>query len=229
MTSDHRRFNGFTLIELLVVIAIIAILAGILLPVFASARESGRRTRCLSNMRQMGYAMLMYLDDNDGTFPLDTHTTGAGHWMVRLQPYARAALLFRCPSDRSKNFDIPLPEHQLTGDLRLSSYGTNYYTAPYREGQQMTGTHGYTRLSMFRSPSQTIWLAEIKRNTIIDHFHPAYWSANPDTGIIDPASELEMAVHVSGSNYLFMDGHVSCLTFDRTWKADGSLNLYDPF
>jgi prepilin-type N-terminal cleavage/methylation domain-containing protein len=71
------RRNGFTLIELLVVIAIIAILAAILFPVFAQAREKARQTQCLSNMRQMGLAVQMYLQDFDERFPLDSHT-GSG-------------------------------------------------------------------------------------------------------------------------------------------------------
>ena len=69
--SSTRR--GFTLIELLVVIAIIAILAAILFPVFARAREKARQASCASNVRQLGMAYLMYLSDNDGLYPAPCH------------------------------------------------------------------------------------------------------------------------------------------------------------
>jgi prepilin-type N-terminal cleavage/methylation domain-containing protein len=69
--SQRRAYNrtGFTLIELLVVIAVIAILAAIIFPVFAKARAKARQTSCLSNIKQLGLATLMYADDNDNTFP----------------------------------------------------------------------------------------------------------------------------------------------------------------
>ena len=71
------RKRGFTLIELLVVIAIIAILAAILFPVFAKAREKARQTSCLSNLRQIGTAILSYAQDNDEQFPIGDYSSGA--------------------------------------------------------------------------------------------------------------------------------------------------------
>jgi prepilin-type N-terminal cleavage/methylation domain-containing protein/prepilin-type processing-associated H-X9-DG protein len=96
-----RTRKGFTLIELLVVIAIIAILAAILFPVFAKAREKAREAACLSNMKQLGLALLMYAQDYDEWFPVpDSSYAGAGHlsWALKLQPYVKNIRIFACPS-----------------------------------------------------------------------------------------------------------------------------------
>src|SRR5947209_1776288 len=124
-----QRRHGFTLIELLVVVAIIAILAAILFPVFAQAREKARQTTCLSNLKQLGLGFRMYLQDNDDQFPgraggVDSSTARPdfsttpnshwGHWTCGQQvsltnpckvedgaifPYVKNVAVFRCPSD----------------------------------------------------------------------------------------------------------------------------------
>ena len=93
----HKR--GFTLIELLVVIAIIAILAAILFPVFARAREKARQTSCLSNLKQLGLAWTMYAQDYDEQFPFDAYI-GNPHPMLctGLYPYVKNRNIFYCPS-----------------------------------------------------------------------------------------------------------------------------------
>src|SRR6056297_3098043 len=107
--------RGFTLIELLVVIAIIAILAAILFPVFARAREKARQASCLSNMKQISLAQMMYAQDYDETMvvnatsvhnfdapdgtPITTPDTGAMLWMYLIYPYVNNVQIFTCPSD----------------------------------------------------------------------------------------------------------------------------------
>jgi prepilin-type N-terminal cleavage/methylation domain-containing protein/prepilin-type processing-associated H-X9-DG protein len=105
MSTLRRR--GFTLIELLVVIAIIAILAAILFPVFAQAREAARKASCQSNLKQIGNALLMYVQDYDEMFPpfsergnLEAwaYPTGGPTWANAMQPYAKNYNIVTCPS-----------------------------------------------------------------------------------------------------------------------------------
>ncbi|HEY3333319.1 MAG TPA: DUF1559 domain-containing protein [Capsulimonadaceae bacterium] len=97
--SQHKR-AGFTLIELLVVIAIIAILAAILFPVFAQAREKARATACLSNLKQIGLAVTQYEQDYDEAVPCGTNGWGSGlGWASMVYPYVKSTAVFLCPSD----------------------------------------------------------------------------------------------------------------------------------
>ena len=96
--------RGFTLIELLVVIAIIAILAAILFPVFARAREKARQTACVSNMRQIGLAFFQYMQDNEGGVPSVLQQTAPytyGLWVRAVQPYILNDQILICPSNQN--------------------------------------------------------------------------------------------------------------------------------
>ncbi len=102
----RTRSRGFTLIELLVVIAIIAVLAALLFPVFAQAREKARQTACLSNLKQVGTALALYVQDFDEVFPKAEFWGGGSFseyysWSSRrcLQPYLKNVGVYRCPSD----------------------------------------------------------------------------------------------------------------------------------
>ena len=111
---NELKIKGFTLIELLVVIAIIAILAAILFPVFAQAREKARQSTCLSNMKQIGLATYMYTDDYDETYPATydgvayqwnngtTNVANPAGYPAQIYPYVKNWKIFACPSSKTK-------------------------------------------------------------------------------------------------------------------------------
>ncbi|BDI29016.1 hypothetical protein CCAX7_10670 [Capsulimonas corticalis] len=99
MNHRLRRTSAFTLIELLVVIAIIAILAAILFPVFAQAREKARQTACLSNMRQVGLGVTQYVQDNDEAYPLVTYSNDSQTRLMNgVDPYIKSQDVWYCPN-----------------------------------------------------------------------------------------------------------------------------------
>ncbi|RYZ78304.1 MAG: DUF1559 domain-containing protein, partial [Proteobacteria bacterium] len=102
MLHPSNKTKAFTLIELLVVIAIIAILAAILFPVFAQAREKARQSTCLSNLKQIGVGMQMYMQDNNSVFMRNQQTVG-GCPQTLLMPYTKNTKIWVCPSDLNES------------------------------------------------------------------------------------------------------------------------------
>ena len=135
-----RSSRAFTLIELLVVIAIIAILAAILFPVFAQAREAARKSACLNNTRQLGTAMMLYVQDHDGYFSASVYPVTVNGsprlfaWLDALAPYVRNTGVYVCPSEPTvtdwEAFLGPACVHGALGgsmgNVRIMSYNADY-------------------------------------------------------------------------------------------------------
>jgi prepilin-type N-terminal cleavage/methylation domain-containing protein len=123
--NKGKSHKGFTLIELLVVIAIIAILAAILFPVFARARENARRASCASNLKQIGLGIMQYTQDYDECYMIhyDASAGNAKYWHQILQPYVKSTQIFDCPSRSDVTFNGGLDAY--------ISYGYNYWFSRY--------------------------------------------------------------------------------------------------
>ena len=164
-----RRTHAFTLIELLVVIAIIAILAALLFPVFQSARESARRTSCLSNLKQLGIGIMQYTQDNDETFPPGAEATlpawsNETDWCIEIYPYVKSADVFICPDD-PQTWSAPSYWGPVTSYVANGEVAWNNADSAFELYGAMTFTqNGYKRslmpIAMVRQPSVGILLAE---------------------------------------------------------------------
>ena len=156
--SPARTTSGFTLIELLVVIAIIAILAAILFPVFQKVRENARRTACLSNTKQLGLAVMQYIQDADETYPNGNYNYNAiGGWAGQIFPYVKSTGAYRCPDDYVV----------VAASDNPSSFGMNSNFG--QQGNPSGGVPNVSRtLASMNSASRTVMLFEVEGNTGID-------------------------------------------------------------
>jgi len=154
------------LIELLVVIAIIAILAAILFPVFAKAREKARQTSCLSNEKQLGLGMLQYVQDNDERFPIGVISntlSGNDHfgigWAGSIYPYVKSAGVYACPDDSTPsqpNANPPMYEVSYAMNTHIIN---SYLTPAFGNPQGPLGN-----LAAFNAPASTVLLCEVTNN-----------------------------------------------------------------
>jgi len=216
-----KRRRGFTLIELLVVIAIIAILASILFPVFGSARKKARQATCASNMKQLGLAFHMYLEDWDENFIPWTRTAWTGeseqvwNWQVGLytSKYVPNPTMFVCPealgvlyrADWFSNTPFAVT------NFYYSTYGYNYFHigTSYRYTSPMTTTSRAAHMSDIAKPSETILIGESKMWNV--GVSPARWQGTVrlDDGKSSSVGYRFDDRHDGGSNVLWVDGHVT--------------------
>jgi len=185
------RKSGFTLIELLAVIAIIGILASLLLPALARAKQKAKTTQCMSNLKQLGIGSALYELDNRDALPQTSHQ-GAS-WIGKLADYGLTNT-YICPLD--------------TNRLRITSYAINDFLTPSPFGEPQLD---FSKLTRILSPADTLHLAEARGDYIgSDHFH----FADAQSGGYTPhAFESQVAVtrHHESANYLFADGHTATL------------------
>ena len=186
------RRRGFTLIELLVVIAIIAILAAILFPVFAKAREKARQSSCSSNLKQLGVGLLQYVQDYDEMLPQVYKDSGATRywWFNDVQAYIKNYQLMKCPS--------------MTGLYWGGSYG---YALPMNHIWKEGGVAEPT-LAQFTKPSEVLWA--IDAEWAWTHYCPTCTSGGDPcctVGCKPPYSPAD-ARHNDGANLVFGDGQV---------------------
>jgi prepilin-type N-terminal cleavage/methylation domain-containing protein/prepilin-type processing-associated H-X9-DG protein len=215
------RRKGFTLIELLVVIAIIAILAAILFPVFAQAREKARSTTCASNLRQLGLAAMMYSQDYDQRYVPwygDGTAKGLG-WSSILTPYVKNEQLFGCPSDGVSRGTPKNPKRSYTmnGDWfspdqrGLSrSYTTDKGTGP--------ALGGYSE-SELDQPAMTIMFCD--RWAAGNLLYGQGWSVSASECHLHAGSgHMGLNNHMDGTNFTMADGHTKWMmrTTANMWR-----------
>jgi prepilin-type N-terminal cleavage/methylation domain-containing protein/prepilin-type processing-associated H-X9-DG protein len=203
--QQRRSKRGFTLIELLVVIAIIAILAAILFPVFARARESARRTSCSNNLKQIGVGILQYAQDNDEMYPVDdTNDPATVGWAFTIQPYVKSVQILQCPSETTP------PPASATPALSADTPGFTDYWYNRNLGGEGDG---------ITIPLNGVNLARLA--------YPANTVTNGD-GVTAAADSVRQQVppdsaakrHLDGANYVFADGHVKWLMKDKVLRGD---------
>ena len=227
--------QAFTLIELLVVIAIIAILAAILFPVFAKAREKARTISCLSNEKQIGLGFMQYIQDNDEHLPVawDNNSAPGGSarsWAQMTFPYIKSLQLFKCPSNSlaaaAGLMNCDGFNHGPTNDTTNWSCGAGAPQIPagyamnsdlgYQNGGQ-TNYGPYKSIAGIDSPSSKILVTESSTYTPMTHW-PDWFSCGggPCTSVAQAQGSSSyyataFAGHVGMMNVIYCDGHAKTM------------------
>lgn len=232
MNPIHNRRSGFTLIELLVVIAIIAILAAILFPVFAQAKDAAKKTQSISNMKQVLIAHQMYSDDADDMFcprwrvgwgpPNGGDPTPAMSWDKLVQPYAKNGHIFMSPAD-------PNPKYETTIGIWRRSYGVP--SNPFQSTQDRGNSErkpSKTRGSIIQ-PADTIALGERRmcpRSYVKDPWIRTDWlncaEISNTRALEEQYGEISYS-HTAGANWGFVDSHAKYYRKGGKRRTDNKL------
>jgi prepilin-type N-terminal cleavage/methylation domain-containing protein/prepilin-type processing-associated H-X9-DG protein len=219
MKRSYRTY-GFTLIELLVVIAIIGILASILFPVFARARENARRSSCQSNLKQIGLGIMQYTQDYDEQMPVSAvpDFVQPRYALERTAPYIKSDQIFQCASDASTSGSST--RFEMLNGSRTGRIPCSYYPVHYEVGAGpvgggywgVFGDRGSISLAEISAPAETIALAERRGANdpggASSDGHVTADGATP-TGGDNVNARLNTTIrHFDGADYLFVDGHV---------------------
>jgi prepilin-type N-terminal cleavage/methylation domain-containing protein/prepilin-type processing-associated H-X9-DG protein len=237
-SNTGRAKRGFTLIELLVVIAIIAILAAILFPVFAQARAKARQATCQSNLRQLGLAQLMYIQDYDETFPFagwrpnDQYSNdGTWDWQNTTAKYIKTKGLFRCPS--STDLDEQPNPQVYAWDLNPVSYLMNNQLARNRQPVTDATVQDPANIWMVLDGHSdwggyqgVDWLGRVNTNWMIEDSTFGSDSSLVDGWLSWQGFTWGLPRHQGGTQICYADGHVKFIkTAPQGNGADGTNSL----
>jgi prepilin-type N-terminal cleavage/methylation domain-containing protein/prepilin-type processing-associated H-X9-DG protein len=228
--------KAFTLIELLVVIAIIAILAAILFPVFAQAKEAAKKSSCLSNSRQIGIGYVLYVQDTDDRYPphVTERTAPTGtpdtkearapfSYRIKLDPYIKSQAIFKCPS--APQWPAAEPGRWFTTD-----YGNNHSEAKLENASQRQwyidnpdfGFNDDVTQSNLAEPARFILIGDAGRASGLPSrggMYPQPWAFD-DSAKPDNQQQARFAGrHNKGGNIAYADGHAKYTTPEKTWKS----------
>jgi len=243
-----KKYFGFTLIELLVVIAIIAVLAALLFPVFARAKEAAKRTACLSNANQLGLAFVMYCGDYDDTSPSVVQYFAPSHiidyWQL-VQPYIKSTDVFFCPDDPFKGCDAVEFMPTTVPGGKCISYGSNWGPMQsFKLNTQEGGLYG----PFVAVPSQKLSYAQgISMTTVVSPADMFAFGESDDipfysismssilsrTWLLNnTVNSISQVRHSGMSNYSYVDGHAKLLpmrggmwTGSPSWPQFGSMPI----
>ena len=222
--AARKVFSGFTLIELLVVIAIIAILAAILFPVFARARDNARRSSCQSNLKQIGLGFAQYTQDYDERYPrhgddpsASILVSEASSYNAAIQPYLKSYQLFICPSAPESTTAGVTPT-STAGLPNDTSYLINGVVVAHSSPTSSTAIPS-THLGQVVAPANMVLLQEFSERRRFSYPRPKLQSNTSNT-FQNIFSTTYNNLHFDGGNLLFCDGHVKWRKQDGLCASD---------